>query len=93
MEYLALYSARCKKCSHLDSEEKIAYDKCHYTKGNTECPAQDMQLAVVGQAKRFAREAKLAREKGNLIREVNILKAVASKSEAFQHKYREWSSK
>jgi len=91
MEYLALYSSDCKKCGHLDPDESFKYDKCHYSRGNPECPAKEIQFAIVGEAKRFAHATKRARDAGDFAREVKILKAVAGRSEAFQHKYREWS--
>lgn len=89
MDYLALYSTNCKKCKHLDQEETKAYDKCHYSKGNNDCPAKEVQIAVVGQTLRAATELKKARAKGDLNREAQILEAVAKKSPAFQHKFKE----
>lgn len=93
MDYLALYSRRCKRCSHLDPEESKAYDACHFSNGNKECPAIDVQFAIVGEAKRFANALKKARRTGDLNREAEILEAVAKRSPAFQHKFKEWSAK
>jgi hypothetical protein len=89
MDYLALYSAKCKRCKHLDPEESKAYTKCHFTSGNTECPAQEVQFAIVGEVKRFATAIKKARAAGDLDREVAILNEVARRPVAFQHKFRE----
>ena len=93
MDHLALYSRNCKHCKHLDPEEDKEFDKCHFNNGNQDCPAQEIQFAVVGEAKRFARSVKKARAEGSIEREVKILEAVAKRSAAFQHKFREWSSK
>lgn len=92
MDHLALFSRKCKTCKHLDPEEEVAYTKCHFDKGNTECPAKEVQLVVVGQAKRLGLEVKKARSAGNIQREVEILNAVSKKSAAFQQKFREWAS-
>jgi hypothetical protein len=92
MDYLALYSTKCKRCKHLDPEEEVEFNKCHYTAGNKECPASDVQFAVVGESKRFALAVKRSRASGNIAREVRILKEVNTRSPAFQHKFREWLS-
>ena len=89
MDYLALYSRNCKSCKHLDPEEKKAFDDCHFSKGNKHCPAAEVQIAVVGQAERYAEALKRAKAKGDLAREAQIIKAVAKKSRAFQHKFKE----
>lgn len=93
MDHLALYSIKCKTCKSLDPEETKLNEKCHFSKGNTDCPAQEVQLVVVGEAKRFASAVKKARANGKIEEEVRILEAVAKKSAAFQFKFREWSSK
>ncbi len=90
MDYLALYSTKCKRCSHLDPEAPKTFNNCHYSKGNTECPAKEVQIAIVGEAKRYATAAKKARRAGDLAREAEILEAVAKRSAAFQHKFQEW---
>lgn len=89
MDYLALYSRNCKKCKYLDPEESKGYDECHYSKGNEQCPAKEVQIAVVGLAQRAATELKKAKAKGDLRREAKIIRAVAKKSPAFQHKFKE----
>lgn len=93
MDYLALYSTKCKTCKHLDPEEEEEYTSCHFSSGNKECPAAEVQLAVVGEAKRMAEAVKKARAAGNIKREVKILQAVGQRSPAFQHKFKEWSMK
>lgn len=93
MDHLALYSRNCKKCKHLDPEEKIAYDKCHYTNGNTECPAKEVQISVVGMARRFAKAMKKAQATSDVTRQIQILKAVEGRSDAFKLKYRDWLTK
>lgn len=92
MEHLALYSKNCKRCSLLDPEETKKF-KCTPKSGNTECPAQEVQFAVVGKAKRLATDVKAARLDGDINREMLILQEVGKRSKAFQQKFKEWLSK
>lgn len=91
MEHLALYSSNCKRCGHLDPEEEKKFNKCHFSAGNTECPAQEVQLAVVGEAIRLAKAIKKARSDKDMKKEIEILQYVAERSPAFQQKFREHS--
>jgi len=91
VDHLALYSRNCKQCGYLDPEESRLFEKCHFTKGNTECPAQEIQIAVVGEAKRLARQVQRLRASGNLEREAKLLGFVAKRSPAFRFKFNEWS--
>lgn len=89
MEYLALYSRNCKRCGALDPEEDRVFEKCHFSKGNKQCPAAEIQFAVVGEAQRFANALLKARRQGDLDRESAILTEVAKRTPAFQHKFKE----
>jgi len=89
MEYLALYSQNCKHCKSLDPEASREFPKCHFETGNTECPAQEVQLVVVGQSVRLGKEFIKARVRGDLAAQSKILDHVAKKSPAFQHKFNE----
>ncbi len=88
MDHLALYSRNCKFCKHLDKDEPKTFN-CHFSKGNKDCPAQEVQLVVVGKALRLARAVKKAQSTGDLSREAKILEMVAQKSAAFQFKFKE----
>ncbi len=92
MEHLALYSRNCKFCSHLDPEETRKFT-CTAKNGNTECPAQEIQFAVVGKAKRLAADVRAARLDGDIGREVLILNRVGKRTKAFQQKFNDWLSK
>lgn len=89
MEYLALYSSKCKRCGHLDPEEEQKFNKCHFSKGNKECPAQEVRLVVVGEARRLAMAMSKARAARDLNKEAEILSSVAKRDPAFQQKFRE----
>ena len=90
MEHLALYSKNCKVCKYLDPDEKKGF-KCHFSKGNTECPAKEIQFAVVDEAKLLAGKVLKARAANDIKTEVSILETVAKRSVPFQHKFKEYS--
>jgi len=90
-DVLALYSRKCKRCGHLDPEETKKFTSCHYSRGNIECPAQEVQIAVVGEAKRLAASLKKAKAEDNLRLEIRILEYVRTKTQAFQHRFKEWT--
>lgn len=87
-ELLALYSQNCLKCSHLVDVGTRAFNRCHYTQGNKECPAKEVALVVVGKARQYAQRVLKARTERNLPAEANLLGLVAKESEAFQEKFR-----
>jgi hypothetical protein len=91
VDHLALYSRNCKKCKALDPDEVKTFTKCHFDQGNRECPAKEVQFAVVGEAKRLADAVKKARAKSDMVREIEILNLVAKRSAAFQQRFRESS--
>lgn len=86
-ERFALYSRNCKSCKHLDSAETNLYTKCHFSKGNDQCPAAEVEIVVVGAAYRMARQVLAARDKRDAKEEARILAAVAKESEAFQERF------
>ena len=91
MDHLALYSKNCKICKFLDPDEVREFNKCHYKNGNTECPAKEVQFAVVGEARRLAARFKIAMSSNDINKQVEILQFVSKRAPAFQHKFREWS--
>lgn len=93
MDNLALYSRKCKTCKHLDPEEEILHVKCHFSRGNKDCPAAEVRIIVVGEARRFAEAVRQARSKADLGREAKLLKIVQKRDPAFQQKFKEWLSK
>lgn len=91
MDHLALYSKNCKICKFLDPDEVREFNKCHYKNGNMECPAKEVQFAVVGEARRLAARFKTAMSSNDINKQVEILQFVSKRTPAFQHKFREWS--
>lgn len=90
MEHLALYSRNCKVCKSLDPEESKLFPKCHFSAGNKQCPAAEIQFAVVGEARRLASQVRKARVANDLKREIEILNLVEKRSTAFQQKFKDW---
>ena len=86
-EYLQLYNANCKRCSYLDPDETKRFSSCHYSKGNEFCPAREIQIVVVGKAKRYAAQVLSARESRNAEAEAKILELVAKRSKAFIERF------
>ena len=93
MDYLALYSRNCKFCKSLDPEATREFPACHFDRGNTECPAQEVQIAVVGKVNRYVKEYMKAQVAGDLVKQSSLLGAVAKKSAAFQHRFNELLNK
>jgi hypothetical protein len=89
MDHLALYSRNCKFCKSLDPDEIKEFPACHYDTGNKDCPAIDVQLAVVGLVGRHALEFNTAKKTANIGKQASILQLVAKKSQAFQFKFQE----
>lgn len=93
MDHLALYSRRCKFCKSLDPDEVREFPQCHFEQGNKECPAQEVQIAVVGKVIRYVKGYVKAQSKASLSEQSKILELVAKKSPAFQFKFNELLSK
>lgn len=86
-EHLALYSAQCKKCHHLDPDEPKKYINCHYSKGNEYCPASEVQIVITGKAQKYAAQVLAARAKRDINAENRILQLVSAKSQAFIERF------
>ncbi len=86
-EMFALYSADCMTCNHLSETGKVAYVKCHYSKGNEQCPAAEVRFVVVGEALDYARRVLVARDKRFPKREARLMAYVGTQSEAFRSKF------
>jgi hypothetical protein len=93
MDHLALYSRNCKICQYLDPEEKQKFEKCHFNKGNKDCPAKEIQFAIVGMARRASEEFKKAKAEQNITKQRKILEAVEKRSSAFRQKFTDWLSR
>lgn len=86
-EFLALYSGNCVGCKHLYELGTVLHEECHYSNGNTQCPASEVKLVVVGEAVDMARRVLRARDKRQPVREAKIMQSVGTKSDAFKSKF------
>jgi len=41
-----IYHPKCLRCNFLSEHGKFLYEDCHYTKGNTNCPASETRIVV-----------------------------------------------
>ena len=44
-----LFGSGCLECSHLVEDGDVEYKKCHFTMGNTACPAAFIKLTFIGE--------------------------------------------
>ncbi|MGF3990450.1 hypothetical protein ACQX7T_14440 [Staphylococcus aureus] len=87
IEFLQLYSRQCKTCKHLDPEETKAYTKCHFSKGNEDCPAREIRFTIVGKAFRLARQVRAARDARDTATAASLLAEVLKLNEAQQERF------
>ena len=87
LEYFALYSEKCLTCKHLVEIGKVDNRDCHYSKGNTECPASEVRLVIVGEALSYAQQVIEARDKRHAKKEARLMKYVGAQSQAFKSQF------
>lgn len=44
--FVPLANSKCNTCGHLVGHAKVFHDNCHFTKGNSNCPAKVFQIGV-----------------------------------------------
>lgn len=86
-EHVAVYSDNCFNCNHLIPGKPKKFSSCHYSRGNKHCPAQGLQIVVVGKAYRYAQQVLSARSSRDAQAEARILAVVAKQSSAFQERF------
>lgn len=85
MDYLLLPNKNCKKCKHLDSQERT-YFKCN---DSPDCPAREVQIVIKSRAEEFAKKYKAAMYEGNLVEQKNVLEQVLKESVSFKQHFSE----
>lgn len=81
-EYLELYSKKCLRCSYLIQEEGMKEHTCHYTNGNVECPAQEVQIILGGKIRRAVKLIRQARSQLDPKKEAQILEEISKEGPA-----------
>ena len=82
-DYLALYSSNCLKCSYLIEGASKKF-KCHYSKGNEQCPASELRITITGKSEQFIKRLRKARSTRNATAEAEIWAEISKESRAFQ---------
>lgn len=67
------YATGCLNCTHLVPTADIEYTDCHFTAGNTFCPAQSVKIVFTGRRNVFVTKLKTARASGDSNRVLKIL--------------------
>lgn len=62
VDCLVTYSKRCLNCSHLVDGAEKKYSKCHFTKGNVDCPAQSVRIITDGKTRQYQRRLDAAQQ-------------------------------
>lgn len=83
-DYLALYSTRCFKCSHLVEGAPKRYKSCHFRSGNTQCPASEVKIVITGKSQHFLAQLQKARAERDAKAEAEVWTEVGKESKAFQ---------
>lgn len=86
-DFLALYSNNCISCKSLVEGAAKTFKKCHYKQGNTECPAAEVKIIVVGKALAYARKVTAARNRRDTGEEAKLLSYVATQSAGFKSRF------
>lgn len=86
-EYLAVYSEKCLRCSHFVEGAQRTYTKCHFSKGNSYCPAKEVRVVIAGRMKYLKKKLESARHACNAEMESEVWIEVAKQSEAFKRRF------
>lgn len=86
-EVFALYSRECLSCGHLVSGLPEKPKPCHFSKGNSDCPASEVVITMTKRLKVMAAELKKARREHDAAAESRILAHIAKESDANKHTF------
>ena len=78
-DVICMYSEKCLRCKHLTDlpEEVKNFKKCHYTSGNSHCPAQYIFLTKGVNLDTICSKLKSARQDGNTKRMGVLLEKIS----------------
>ena len=82
-DYLALYSTNCLKCKFL-IEGATKKFKCHFKKGNDQCPARDLRITITGKTNQYLERLRQARSEKDAKKEAAIWVEISGETRAFQ---------
>lgn len=93
MDYLLLHSEQCLSCETLLGKNPKRLKRCHYSKGNIECPAIDITFVIIDIYTKTAHALHKARILGNIDDELAILNKLKTKNKGFRQKVSEQLAK
>lgn len=88
-EYLEVYSDRCLRCSHLVDSAAKTFNRCHYSRGNTHCPAKEVGIVVFGKIQRYLDLIREARKSKDSMKESELWASLSKESPQFRHRFYE----
>lgn len=65
VDCLVLFSTKCLRCRHLVDGADKKFTKCHFSKGNVDCPAREVRIITDGKTRQYQRRLSEAREAKN----------------------------
>lgn len=83
---MQVFVPECLTCGYLvtGATKERPIPQCHYSKGNTHCPAAEVKIVVAGKAFLYAEKVAAARQERNIRNEVRYLNLVKKESPQFQ---------
>jgi len=85
-DHLALYSHDCLNCGHLVQGASVKHSKCHATKGNKLCPANDVVIVITGKIDQLVLKLKKARKAKDAQAEAKLWAKVVKEPAAVQQR-------
>ncbi len=74
------FNKNCLKCSHLIPEASTEFETCHFSQGNTSCPAQSVKIVFVGMRQHYVKRLQEARDTQDSNRVLRILAKLEAES-------------
>jgi len=88
MLVLQAYASGCLECTALvldpDLPQSSSLPKCHFSLGNTNCPAASCRIEFVGEKVQFMNKWKRAKEKGDSTRVLRLMSELAERPSSFR---------
>lgn len=78
---LEIYKAKCLGCGHLAPHLEQKFNKCHFTKGNDQCPASSVQILIGIPLDNIVRAFLVAEQTGDNARLGRLYAQLAQKPE------------
>lgn len=87
--FLEVFSENCMDCKALIPFKKKAYRECHYSKGNTACPASKVQIVIRIPLETITRNWMRCENEGNYAGIAKLSATLATKPDWYQTRVRD----